>query len=604
MKISTIILILSLYILAPAQTQKEIVAKAGSTSITKDEYVRRFELSPHPRPEKDFDTVQIKKDFLKTLLAEKLLAQEATKKGFDRTKEFKDAYNFIRDFYLRDILYSKEVKNKIVLLDSDFVIGKERIRKTIHTKFIFSTYEKEICDIYEDVKKGASFDSILATRPEKDEQKFSSEVTFGSMHKKMEDVIFSLAPEQITPVIELREGWYICKVYSISIKNSLEEKDLSRVKRVIEDRAEERIYQDFYKKFFKGIVVNADRKLFNSLYEAIDLFLKGNKNTLIPQRGKFSIYETEILKIRQLLNEKDLGSTFIKFQKNPITLDGFLDYMKLSGFDFLRTESGYLRRRLNSYISTYIQNQIVSREALNRNYDKLPEVADEMKMWRDNYLSTLMMKENYKAQIVSDEDAYNFYSKNSGNIPKPDEVKFIKIVSDDLDIIQKVLEGSETGKDFSEMKEMYSKIEDKVEEEKYHPVNQPGDLWKALSSMKVGEIYGPLKLEDGFTVIKLIDKRSGKKGQIESFEEAKTQLKSILQTKKMYKELDNTTAKLALDNELEINEKVLRSMKLNFTNLIVFRRFGFGGQQLAVPYSPNFSSWYEKYEQLKKALAF
>ncbi|MEW6652700.1 MAG: peptidyl-prolyl cis-trans isomerase, partial [Bacteroidota bacterium] len=580
--------------------QEEIVAKAGSVSITKEEYVKRFELSPRPRQDNYFDSTYLKKELVKTLIAEKLLAQEAIKSGFDKTKEFLDAYNFMRDFYLRDILYTKEVKSKVTSPDSALEAGKDRIRRTINTKFIFSTDEKEITDIYESIKNGASFDSILAVRPENEEQKNTAEVTFGSMHEKMENVIFNLAPEQVTPIIELKEGWYICKVYSVSIKNSLEEKDISKVKRVVEDRVEDKIYHEFYKNFFKGIVVNADRKLFNSLFEVLDLFLKGNKNTLILYKNKFTIYETEIEKIRMLLDEKDLAKPFIKFETTPVTLSAFLDYMKLTGFDFLRTESGYLKRRLNDYISTYIQNQIVAREALKRGYDKIPEAADDLTIWRDNYLSNLMMKQNFKAQAVTDEEAYTFYSKNSGIIPKPGEVKFSKIVTDDLDVIQKVLEDSEKGADFTEMQRQYSKAAD---DDLYHPLNQQGDLWKALASISIGEVYGPLKLEDGFAVVKLIDKREGKKELIESFEEAKPQLKNNLQTKKMYDQLDEITAKLAVDNGIQINEQILNSIKVNMINVIVFRRFGFGGQQLAVPYTPNFSTWYEQYERLKKALS-
>lgn len=581
--------------------QNEIVAKAGSVSVTKEEFVKRFELSPHPRPDKDFDSVKIKRDFIKTIIAEKLLAQEAIKKGFDKTKEFADSYNFMRDFYLRDMLYSKEVKNKVVLPEADLAVGKERIRRTITSKYIFSIDEKEITDIHESITKGASFDSILATRPEKEEQKNAAEVTFGSMHKKMEDAIFNLTPEQVTPIIELKEGWYICKVYSVSVKNTLEEKDYSKVKRVVGERIEDKVYQDFYKMFFKGIVVNADRKLFNSLFDAIDLFLKGNKSTLIAHKNKFTIYEVEIEKIKKLLKEKDLDLAFIKFEKKPITLNAFLDHMKLTGFDFLRIESGYLRRRLNSYISTYIQNQIVAREALKRGYDKLPEVAEDLQIWKDNYLSNLMMKQNFKDQAVTDEEAYSFFSKNSGMMPKPDEVRFAKIVTDDLGIIQKVLEGAERGEDFTIMKKQYSKSDEN--DEQYYLLNQQGNLWQALASMKIGEIYGPLKLEEGFAVIKLLDKRKGKKEQIESFEEAKPQLINMLQTQKMYKQLDEVTAKLALENGIQINEKLLNTIKVNMINMIVYRRFGFGGQQLAVPYVPNFSSWYQKYEEIKKSLS-
>ena len=55
--------------------QKDVLAKAGSVSITKEEFVKRFELSPHPRPDKDYDSVKIKKDFIKTIIAEKQIGR-------------------------------------------------------------------------------------------------------------------------------------------------------------------------------------------------------------------------------------------------------------------------------------------------------------------------------------------------------------------------------------------------------------------------------------------------------------------------------------------------------------------------------------------------
>jgi hypothetical protein len=60
------------------------------------------------------------------------------------------------------------------------------------------------------------------------------------------------------------------------------------------------------------------------------------------------------------------------------------------------------------------------------------------------------------------------------------------VVTDDLDVIQKVLEETEKGENFDKMKRQYSKSEEN--DEQYHKLNQQGDLWKALASMKVGEV--------------------------------------------------------------------------------------------------------------------
>ena len=589
-----------------SQAANEIVAKAGDVSVTKDEFKLRFELSPHPGKD-NYDTSKVKRDFLNTLIAEKLLAQSAVKEGLDKSHEYQMAMNFKRNYYLRDALYKIEVKDKTVIPDSEYVKGKMKAGKSIKTKFIFSQNRNEIHKIYNDLKNGASFDSILSTRSENEEQKQTADITFGKMDPKIEDILFTLKPGEYTPPVELTEGWYICKVYSVDNKNILDESDFKKAERVVSERAENKTYEKFYKEFFKGVVVNAYRDVFILLSDAMVKYIVANKESFIKKHGKYTLYESEVNDIRKLISRNRLDLVFVKFNDYPVTLNEFLDYMSMEGFDFNNTETMYIKRRLNSYISTYIQNELLAREALKRGYDKLPDVAVNLKMWRDNYLSNLKMKEIYKGENVSDDEAYEFYSKNNRLIHKPDEVKIAEILTDDLDTVKKIFDGLDKGADFIELAKQYT-LRDSMKSRggiyDFQPVNKEGEIWKAASSMKIGDVYGPINLPEGFSIIKLLDKREGKREQIGSFEEAKNDIKNILRTEKMYSSLNDITAKLALDNNLEINEKVFNSIKVSYINMIVYRRFGFGGQQIAVPYSPDFSSWFKKYTELKKSITY
>ena len=587
-----------------SQSPKEIVAKAGIITITKDEFRKRYEFIPHIKTDDSFDSTSFKKNFLYTLIAEKLLAQAANKEGVDRSQNFHATMENLSNVFLRDALYKKEVLDKIVIPDSAIVQGQVRMMRSVRTKFIFSQDKEEIEKIYTDIGLGASFDSILTTRPEKIEQKEAAGVTFGTMNEKMEDAIYKVGVGQVTPPIELKEGWYICKIYSVTSKMDLDESEKSKVEKVIKSRIEDKIYQEFYKKFFKGIVVNADRSMVEKLFNALMNYLNENKKNLVKDKGgKFKIGEFDIPKLKKSFNAKELNEIIIKFPKDPVTLSKIFDYLAFQDFEFYTVDSTHIKNRLNSYISFYIQNELLVREAKKRGYEKLPEVASELKMWRDYYLSHEMMKKIFKEESVSDDDAYNFFVKANQIIQQPDEFNIAEILTNDLNTIESVLNELDKGVDFKELAKKYASndsLRARGGLSRFFKASEKGEIGKAASRMKIGDVFGPIKTAEGYSLIKLLDKREGKKEKVATFDEAKNDIKNILRTGKMYKNIDDKTAKLAAEYGVEINDAALNSIKVSSINMIVLRRFGFGGQLLAVPFTPNFSSWFKKFEQLKK----
>lgn len=587
-----------------SQSSKEIVAKAGSITITKDEFYKRYEFIPHATDKEGFDSTSFKKNFLYTLIAEKLLAQAANKEGLDKSQNFYATMENLSNIYLRDALYKKEVLDKIVVTDSAVATGRVRMMRSVRTKFIFSQDEREIEKLYTDIGLGASFDSILTKRPERKEQKDAAEVTFGTMNEKMEDAIYKVGVGQVTPPIELKEGWYICKIYSVTSKMDLSESEKSKVENVIKSRIADNIYQEFYVKFFKGIVVNADRSMVEKLYQVFMNYINDNEKNLLKNKGgKYRIGESDIPRLKKSFTEKELNEIIIKFPKEPVTLSKLFDYLAFQDFEFFTFDSTQIKSRLNSYISFYIKSELLAREAKKRGYDKLPEITSELKMWKDYYLSHKMMKKFFQNQTVSDDDAYNFFVKANRVIQQPDEFNISEILTTDLNTIELALNELDHGADFKELAKKYT-IRDSLKlqggESGFFKESEKGEIGKAAAHMKIGEVFGPIKTQEGYSLIKLLDKREGKKEKVATFDEAKEDIKNILRTEKMYKNLDNTTAKLASEYGVEINEAALNSIKVSSTNMIVLRRFGFGGQLLAVPYTPNFSSWFKRFELLKK----
>ena len=590
-----------------AQNQKEIVAKAGDEIITKDEFYKRYEFTPHIKSKTAYDSASTKRDFIYTLIGEKLLASAAKSENVDKTHEFKMMMDYLMNIYLRDALYKVEVKDKIFVPDSELVKGEHRVLKSFHTKFIFSTDEKEIYKIYSEIKNGASFDSLLNLRSENLEQSTSQEVTFGTMNEKLEDIIYNLAPGNVTVPVKLDEGWYLCKVYSVTKKIFPDDNDKRKVVKIVKSRLENKLYQDFYMKFFKGKNVNADRQLFVKLSKVILNYVKENESLFKEQRNnKYRLVEKDAAQFEKKLSKDDLNSIFIKFSEQPVTLSQFLDYLSLEGMELEKTDEKYINSKLNSFIRTFIQNEFLSREAMRRGYDKLPDVASELKLWSDFYLSRLMMTKIFSKEKVTDDEAYEFFQKSNQIIRQPDQVKIAEILVKDLNTVELILDEIDKGENFNKLASKYTirdSLKNRGGEFNYFAVSENGDLGKRAGQMKIGDIFGPIKTKDGYSIIKLLDKKLGKKIKYEKFTDAKEEIVNYLRTEKMYKNLDDITAKMAIDRGVEINQNVLQSIKVTNINMIVFRRFGFGGQLVAAPFSPDFSDWIKVYKELKKKLA-
>ncbi|MEJ5351762.1 MAG: peptidyl-prolyl cis-trans isomerase [Melioribacteraceae bacterium] len=601
--LSFIIFFLTLFCFSnlSAQSENEIIAKAGNIKISKKEFIQRYEFSPHAQTETAFDTATIKRDFLYTLLAEKLLAQDAIKQNLDKSEDFTYLMDYLQNIYLRDALYKKEIKDKVVITDSALFDGTNKMSKTLKVKFIFSVDENEIKEIYSSLKYGASFDSLLALRPENLEQKNYAEVTFGNMAPEIEEQIFKLMPGEFTSPVKLKEGWYICKVYDVIKKSDFNSSDISRIKKIIESRTEDKLYQEFYNKFFKGIKVNVDRRLFDKLSDEILNFIKQNQNYFNDKKNKkLRFSETEFSQIQKSFSNEEISLPFVKFEDSPVSLKYFLKNLSFTGIEFDSTSIDYIKSKLNNFVSNFIRNELYAREARKRGYDKLPNVQEDLNMWKEFYLSRMRMKEIFKKQNVSDKEAKEFYLKMNRTIEEPDSINIAEINSENLETIEQILNDLNNGVSFDEMQKKFSNS--KISGLK--PVNEFGEIGKVASSMNKGDVYGPIKTDSGYSIIKLLDKKKGTRKKIETFEEAKDDIKNIIQTKKMYNELDKITAKLAVDNGIEINENVLKSTKVSNINMLVFRRFGFGGQLIAVPYAPIFSTWYKIYQQMRKELSF
>ena len=112
--------------------------------------------------------------------------------------------------------------------------------------------------------------------------------------------------------------------------------------------------------------------------------------------------------------------------------------------------------------------------------------------------------------------------------------------------------------------------------------------------MKPGEVYGPVKTGEKYSLFKLIDRRT--KSEQGPFESEKENIKKTLSQLKFRDKLADFTTSLAIKYGFTINEEALSAVPVTSINSMVYRLLGFGGKIPAVPLSLPAIQWYNNWK--------
>ena len=192
-----------------AQNETEVLAKIGSDKITVEEFQNRFDFMPHLNySSSNIDSV--KKEFLYSLVAEKLWALEADELQIDTIESVKLSLKSLEKLFVKDELYKREVESKINITGEEISIGLSRVTRILEMNIIASPDSQNIWNLYDELLASDNFDSITAASklPNK-----VSEIKLGSLQdERIEDIVYSLKINEFTKPILSNRNWFIFKL--------------------------------------------------------------------------------------------------------------------------------------------------------------------------------------------------------------------------------------------------------------------------------------------------------------------------------------------------------------------------------------------------------
>ncbi len=589
----------------PQSVEKKAIAIVGSYEITSDEFIERYELTPNVNAELTGAELALKNELLYSIIAEKLWAVEAEEMGLTNSKLITSTYKAIEKMYVRDALYREEILSKVNLSDEYLFEAFHRNSMILKLNYLFSVNEMEINQLYDQLNNEFQFQSLLINRPEFKLQKEPYIVEYGQMDKNVEDILYKLIEGEYTRPIKAPNGWYIFKLLTIEEKiiESVEQSEAEQknVIRIAEATIMDSIYSDVYKIYFAEADVDTNGQIFATLSELVTDALKNRSETDNIKAGeKIYLKPDDLYKIENELGTDLLNAEFIKMGNEPATLDDFLQELAFESFSVDTLDNNLITNKLNSSVKKFIEHELLAREGYRRRLQNLPEVQRYLNIWRSYYLTETLRRKISEDIQVTDVEALEFYNQNIMDTSSLLEVKIVELLSDDLDIIRIVLDDLKTGADFKTLAIRFTIREEAKRnngELGFFSINEYGEIGRIASTMKIGDMFGPVKVPEGYSLFELIDKKEERNLSIPEFETAKEKIKIEIKYKKFSDEIINKTVELANKYNVSIDEEILQSIKVLNTTTVVYRYFGFGGRLLAVPLTQSNYLWVKPWKE-------
>lgn len=589
--------------ISPQTFTRNYVAKVGNMEISDSEFLQRYEFTPTFNRQLRKTTESQKIEFLFTLIAEKLWALEAIDRKLDTTQVIKFTEKAFEKMFVRDKLFRDEVQNKIVITEQDLLSGLAKKSTKLYVNFLFSEDFEEINSLYNLMNAGIPFDSILAESPEKDEQTKPIEIVFGQMEETVEDILYGLKVGEYTKPILTPDGWYIFKLANRSeqmlISQNEKEDELKNIKKTIEARRLIVRQSEFYADFFKDKKVDVDPEIFENISQSLSAAFTLKKNLLKIDDNELINFEPEdLLKIEKDFGSEKLSRPFLKFEENPISTKEYLRTLVFDGYNSKEYKINIIRASLDERVRKDIEKELIYREGVKRGFNNLPDIRSEIEIWRSNYLFQLL-KDKFRDSVnVTEEEVYEYYQRLNKPQSYPMLVNIIEILTDSLEIVEKIFSEINRGIDFKLIAQKYNKREwTKKSNGEYglFAISQFGEIGKIASTMNVGDVYGPLKLSEGYSIFKLIDKQEEKIIPPKPFERFKEQYTRDLTFQKLYKKMTDFTYQLSVKYGITLNLDRLEEIKVTSLPSFAIRYLGFGGKVTAVPILAPNVDWAEQW---------
>jgi len=590
-----ILLVVSLFFtgVAAAQTDQvsePAIARAGDVFISEREFLERFELTPglyrHRKPQLE----QEKLTLLYSMVAEKLLAQEALARNCDTAAHYNRALADLTRLLVRDELYRREVRGRVTVSPAEIKEGIARARKQLHVEYFFFAEEADARFVRGQLKTGKDFDrfsldsTLGAIRD-------TATVIWGDADTTIEEAAYRLTKDGISPVVPAGEGLYILRLLAASPNTfytemppvTLRERIVARIRMRKEQSREDRYVRDLLRerKAF------SPPDLFKRFAAAVDAVFRP---VYTPPSTALSAAMGASLLLRLADAEQE---TLIVAGSRAWTVGEAVERLVTKGFTVNGDSVRGVASRLYSVFWEWSKHELLAQEGFARGLDRSRAVAQRLAPWRDHFLAGMAQQRIREIVRVDDAEVYA-YIRSTDSTLSPPEVRLRVLRTSGITEMDGAFRQLEAGVSFEQVIRLFSA--DPADRQSggitpFFSVTERYPLGAIASRLETGEFYGPLRDTTGYIYMQLIERRSDALPGDTAFAARFARAREEARRLKERRAVTLFIARSAAARGVDIYQERLSRLQVTPVPMMTYRLLGFGGRMFEVPFVEPQLDW-------------
>ena len=583
------ILLAAPFLALAQQDNVAVVARVGNVFISEREFLERFELTPglyrHRKPQLE----QEKLTFLYSLIAEKLLAQEALARGLDTSALFRAGMADLVKLFARDELYRQEVRQKVRVSGPEVKEGILRAQQQLLVSYMYFPDETGARFVRSHLRTGKDFDRHVLD-PSLQALRDTATVLWGDADTTIESAAYRLGADDVSPVIHAGEGWYILRLRRV--ERNARYADLSpltlreRVEIRIRIRKERAREEEFMEEMLHNRISFSPPALYRTVGEAVAAVFR--RHYAPPSVALTPAMASEVL---DRLSGKE-ADTLIIAGTTSWTVADAVSRLAAIGFTVSGDSVRGVAARLFSVFRDWSRQELMAQEALARGLDRSVEVQQQLAPWRDHYLAGMTERRIHEVTRISDAEVFAYLRSTDATLPVP-EVQLRVLRTLTARDMQEAFHFMEQGGTFADAVRQYS-VDTTAARGGITPwlaITERPPLTAIAAGLDSGQFYGPLRDSTGFLYVQLLHKRNGLREGDTSFAGRFGRASRELLDMKSRRATTLFTAQSAARQGYDIYADRLKMLKVTTLPMLAYRFLGFGGRMFEVPFVSPKVEW-------------
>lgn len=439
-KAGFLFLISLLLISCKSNNNKRIIAKIKSHKIYLSDFEKRYKEFLSSTGIKD--NLNMRYGILNNMVNEIVLYYYDDNKKIFSNPEYQKELAWNKKEAVLNFLKDREIYKKIRVTEKELRDAYYRAHVSIAAKHLFARTKEEADNLYQLLKAGANFDllakQVFTDSTLRNNGGYLGYFTWGDMDPAFENAAFNLRVGQISKPVKTAYGYSIIKVV-----------DRKEIPLMTEN--------DF---------LNRKEKLLRSIAIAKKPIAEKKYISKIFDEKALTFNQAALQKLMQMLKE-NLNGKVIDVERQKLSDQTCASYkeMKFSVNNMLKRimEIPAFHRRkiknirlLKKAIEALLIQDLLYKIALDKDYDKQPEVKHTLKELNTDTFLKYKMNEIAANSVVTDSEAEAFYKKNITMFAQPRQVQIQEIIVAKKPLAVKIIKKLKNGKSFARLAEKYS----------------------------------------------------------------------------------------------------------------------------------------------------